>query len=71
MSSEPTTAGLGRPYIDPNKAILTDITKCIGCERCVEGCNRVNKLPREIPTRYRSDDGLSGRRLSHPLSASG
>lgn len=50
--------------VDPTKAILTDVTKCIGCERCVEACVRQNKLPREIPTRYRSDDGLSGRRFT-------
>lgn len=50
--------------IDPTKAILTDVTKCIGCERCVEACVRQNKLPREIPTRYRAKDGLSARRYT-------
>ena len=50
--------------MDPTKAILTDVTKCIGCERCVEGCVRQNKLPREIPTRYRAEDGLSARRYT-------
>jgi formate dehydrogenase iron-sulfur subunit len=49
---------------DPRKAILTDVTKCIGCERCVEGCVRQNKLPTEISTRYRAADGLSGRRYT-------
>ena len=38
--------------------------KCIGCERCVEACVLQNDLPREIPTRYRADDGLSGRRYT-------
>ena len=48
----------------PAKAILTDVTKCIGCERCVEACTEKNKLPREIPTRFRGDDGLSARRYT-------
>ncbi len=52
------------PDIGPGKAILTDITKCIGCERCVEACTRQNKLPQEIPTSFRADDGLSGRRYT-------
>jgi Fe-S-cluster-containing dehydrogenase component len=40
------------------------VTKCIGCERCVEACVRQNDLPREIPTHYRADDGLSARRYT-------
>ncbi len=50
--------------VSPEKAILTDVTKCIGCERCVEACVRQNQLPREIPTRYHADDGLSARRYT-------
>jgi len=50
--------------VGPAKAILTDVTKCIGCERCVEACVIRNELPREIPTRYRANDGLSGRRFT-------
>ena len=46
------------------KAILTDVTRCIGCERCVEACTIQNKLPREISARYKSEDGLSGRRFT-------
>jgi len=46
------------------KAILTDVTKCIGCERCVEACVIQNKLPREISARYMAPDGLSGRRYT-------
>ncbi len=53
------------------KAILTDVTKCIGCERCVQGCVEQNKLPREIPTRYRGDDGLSARRFTSIMRISG
>jgi len=46
------------------KAILTDVTKCIGCERCVDACTKQNRLPHEIPTNYRADDGLSARRYT-------
>ena len=27
--------------------ILTDLTKCIGCEACVNACKEINNLPRE------------------------
>ncbi len=30
------------------KGMLTDVTKCIGCERCVEACVLKNKLPRDF-----------------------
>lgn len=50
--------------VAPEKAILTDVTKCIGCERCVEACVAQNRLPRDIPTRFRADDGLSSRRYT-------
>ncbi len=62
--STPQTQEAGPGKVSPEKAILTDVTKCIGCERCVEACVVQNKLPREIPTRYRADDGLSGRRYT-------
>ncbi len=33
-----------------SNAVLHDVTKCIGCRRCEEACNRVNNLPQpEIP----------------------
>jgi formate dehydrogenase iron-sulfur subunit len=44
--------------------ILTDVTKCIGCERCVEACSRQNKMPPEMPFHTSKGDGLSGRRLT-------
>lgn len=46
------------------KGILTDVTKCIGCERCVEGCVRANKLPPDPPAKFKRGDGLSGARLT-------
>ncbi len=44
-----------------NAAILTDTTKCIGCNECVIACKRVNHLAPDAPRRWDSDDGLSAR----------
>jgi formate dehydrogenase iron-sulfur subunit len=33
-------------------AILTDVTKCIGCDECVDACQKINKLPKEKPWRW-------------------
>jgi formate dehydrogenase iron-sulfur subunit len=46
------------------KGILTDVTRCIGCRRCVEACIAVNKLPRIYTGRFAKGDGLSGGRLT-------
>ena len=46
------------------KGILTDVTKCIGCERCVEACVQVNKLPADPPAHFKAGDGLSGSRFT-------
>jgi formate dehydrogenase iron-sulfur subunit len=43
-------------------AILTDTTKCTGCERCVDACVEQNQLGPDIRFRWREDDGLSGSR---------
>ena len=32
-----------------NLAILTDITRCTGCEECVDACQKANELPAEQP----------------------
>jgi formate dehydrogenase iron-sulfur subunit len=47
-----------------NPAILTDVTKCIGCEECVVACKKINGLPPEDgPPRLGSTaDGLSATR---------
>ncbi|MFH2037785.1 MAG: 4Fe-4S dicluster domain-containing protein [Candidatus Zixiibacteriota bacterium] len=42
-----------------SKAILTDITKCIGCLKCVSACKTTNKLQSDIPRYWQKDDGLS------------
>jgi len=41
------------------KAILTDITKCIGCSECVTACKVANDLPPDKPRRWQAGDGLS------------
>jgi formate dehydrogenase iron-sulfur subunit len=33
-------------------AILTDVSKCIGCEECVAACKRANHLPPDRPWRW-------------------
>ena len=30
-------------------AILTDVTRCVGCEECVRACREHNRLPKEQP----------------------
>jgi len=53
------------------KGILTDVTKCIGCERCVEACNMINKTPPRLPTRFHLKDGLSSHRLTSIVKVPG
>jgi len=47
-----------------NPSILTDVTKCIGCEECVAACKKINGLPPEdAPPRLGTTaDGLSATR---------
>ncbi len=48
-----------------NMAILNDVTRCIGCEQCVEACQKANKLPGEQPWRWLEHiDDLSSARWS-------
>ena len=46
-------------------AILVDVTKCTGCERCVSACLDANHLDRQLADidRITSRDGLSANRL--------
>lgn len=43
------------------KAILTDVTKCIGCRECVVACHRTNDIEQDSPRQWSSNDGLSSR----------
>lgn len=40
-------------------AILTDVTKCIGCLECVSACKTQNHLPMDVPRTWQKNDGLS------------
>jgi formate dehydrogenase iron-sulfur subunit len=42
-----------------SKAILTDVTKCIGCRECVAACKKVNHLSMDVPRVWQKNDGLS------------
>jgi formate dehydrogenase iron-sulfur subunit len=42
-----------------SKAILTDITKCIGCLECVAACKAENNLELDRPKIWQKNDGLS------------
>ena len=42
-----------------SKAILTDITKCIGCLECVAACKVANELGLDEPHTWQKNDGLS------------
>jgi formate dehydrogenase iron-sulfur subunit len=49
--------------IKGSMAILTDVTKCIGCEDCVKACQKANNLPKEEPWRWVKEiDDLSSAR---------
>ena len=43
------------------KAILTDITKCIGCLECVTACKNVHNLGIDVPRKWHQYDGLSAK----------
>ncbi len=54
------------------KGILTDVTKCIGCERCVEACVEVNDLPKDTPSKFKTrKDKLSGDRFTSIVKIAG
>lgn len=40
-------------------AILTDVTKCIGCAQCVVACKETYNLESDVPRRWHKEDGLS------------
>ncbi len=49
------------------KAILTDITKCIGCMECVNACKITYDLPPDKPREWHKNDGLSARNWTSVL----
>ena len=53
------------------KAILTDVTKCISCEKCVAACATENKLEAPLPARWTRGDGLSGERFTAVVHENG
>jgi len=42
--------------------ILTDVTKCVGCEKCVDACVKENGLGRHVPNKRTNGDGLGSER---------
>ncbi|MEW5947688.1 MAG: 4Fe-4S dicluster domain-containing protein [bacterium] len=44
------------------KAILTDVTRCVGCEKCVVACEKTWNTGDTIPSAHAAPDGLSGAR---------
>lgn len=42
--------------------ILVDVTRCTGCNQCVDACVEANHLPADLPAAQDSGDGLSARR---------
>jgi formate dehydrogenase iron-sulfur subunit len=52
------------------KSILIDVTKCVGCEECVEACSDTKNLGKEIHFEREKKDGLSSRRLTSVIQLS-
>jgi formate dehydrogenase iron-sulfur subunit len=42
--------------------ILTDVTQCIGCQKCVSACVRTYELGANPPRRWHKSDGLTAKR---------
>jgi formate dehydrogenase iron-sulfur subunit len=49
-------------------AILTDVTKCIGCGQCELACKKANHLPDDVPRRWDAGDGLTARNWTSIVS---
>ncbi|MFH0903142.1 MAG: 4Fe-4S dicluster domain-containing protein [Pseudomonadota bacterium] len=53
-----------RSPVAQTKAILTDVSRCIGCARCVDACTNQNGLGKDVAYRWRERDGLSAQRFT-------
>ncbi len=49
-------------------AILTDVTKCIGCLKCVAACKETNHLKDDVPRVWQNTDGLSAENWTSIIS---
>ena len=52
-------------------AILTDVTKCIGCLECVAACKKQNGLGMDVPRMWQKNDGLSAENWTSILQKPG
>ena len=52
-------------------AILTDVTKCVGCEKCVDACVAEHNHGPSLRWRWSSKDGLSGSRFTSVVRSEG
>ena len=53
-------------------SILTDTTRCIGCEKCVEGCKKANDLGDDVAWRWKAKiDDLSSTRFTKIIQQPG
>lgn len=48
-------------------AILTDVTRCVGCLECVAACKREYGLEYDVPRTWQNNDGLSARNWTSVL----
>jgi formate dehydrogenase iron-sulfur subunit len=48
-------------------AILTDVTRCVGCLECVAACKRENDLQYDVPRVWQNNDGLSAQNWTSVL----
>ncbi len=49
--------------------ILTDVTRCVGCNKCVDACVEENGLGRRLPAKVSIPDGLGPNRFTAILTA--
>lgn len=54
-----------------SKGILTDITKCIGCLKCVAACKEAHDLKEDEPRIWQKNDGLSAENWTSIIQKNG